>query len=232
MQSTFGTCSAPFTAYLKTGQVQNSLASSWTGTTKISTSTFQCPNTLATRSANFNYAKPKRPQDSPHPWFIPTHGARTQYAETEDTSPVLPPKKINRIQQVIGTFLYYAIIVDVTMLTTLGTLSSQQSKATEKTYTNVRWFLNYAATHPNAKIRYHASDMVLRTHSNASYLSAPQAIFRAGGNKFLSTLLEPPPLTGPIHTVCKIMSNVMGSAAEAEIGATYINGQELIPIRT
>ena len=28
------------------------------------------------------------------------------------------------------------------------------------------------------------------------------------------------------------MSNVMGSAAEAEIGATYINGPEAVPIRT
>ena len=28
------------------------------------------------------------------------------------------------------------------------------------------------------------------------------------------------------------MSNTMGSAAEAEIGATYINGQEAVPIRT
>ena len=28
------------------------------------------------------------------------------------------------------------------------------------------------------------------------------------------------------------MSNVMGSAAEAKIGAAYINGQEAVPIRT
>ena len=28
------------------------------------------------------------------------------------------------------------------------------------------------------------------------------------------------------------MSNVMGSAAEAEIGAAYINGQDDVPIRT
>ena len=28
------------------------------------------------------------------------------------------------------------------------------------------------------------------------------------------------------------MSNVMGSAAEAEIGSAYINGQEAVPIRT
>ena len=116
----------------------------------------------------FQHAKPKRPQDSSHPWVIPTYGARTQYAKTEDTYPVLPPKQINRIQKVIDTFLYYAIIVDVTILAAIATLSSQQYNATDKTYMNVRWFLDYVATHTNAKIRYHASDMVLRTHSNAS----------------------------------------------------------------
>ena len=41
-----------------------------------------------------------------------------------------------------------------------------------------------------------------------------------------------PRLNGPIHSISRIMSNVMGSAAEAEIGAAYINGQEAVPIRT
>ena len=41
-----------------------------------------------------------------------------------------------------------------------------------------------------------------------------------------------PRLNGTIHTVSKIMYNVMGSATEAKIGATYSNGQEAFPIRT
>ena len=39
-------------------------------------------------------------------------------------------------------------------------------------------------------------------------------------------------LNGPTHSISRIMSNVMGSAAKAEIGATYINGQEAVPICT
>ena len=35
----------------------------------------------------------------------------------------------------------------------------------------VSQLLDYLATHPDAKIRYHASDMVLNIHSDASYLS-------------------------------------------------------------
>ena len=37
---------------------------------------------------------------------------------------------------------------------------------------------------------------------------------------------------GTIHSISRIMSNVMGSAAEEEIGAAYINGQEAVLIRT
>ena len=41
-----------------------------------------------------------------------------------------------------------------------------------------------------------------------------------------------PRLNGPIHSISRIMSNVMGSSVEAEIGAAYINDQEAVPIRT
>ena len=39
-----------------------------------------------------------------------------------------------------------------------------------------------------------------------------------------------PRLNCPIHSISCIMSNVMSSAAEAEIGAAYINGQESVQI--
>ena len=39
-------------------------------------------------------------------------------------------------------------------------------------------------------------------------------------------------LCGPIHSISRIMSNVMGSASKADIGAAYINGQEAVPICT
>ena len=100
--------------------------------------------------------------------------------------------------------------------------------------------LNYVTTHPNTTIWYTASDMILHIHSNASYLSEPRARIRAGGNYFLGEIfpdMSKPPTTRPrlngtIHSIPHIMSNVMGSADEAEIGATYINGQEAVPIRT
>jgi hypothetical protein len=41
-----------------------------------------------------------------------------------------------------------------------------------------------------------------------------------------------PALNGPIHSTCHILRNVMASAAEAEVGALFYNGQEAVPIRT
>ena len=104
----------------------------------------------------------------------------------------------------------------------------------------VLWLLNYAASHPDATIRYTASNVVLHIHSNASYFSETKARTRAGGHYLLSDRsLQPnqPPKTSPlinspIYTVSTIMSNFMSSAAEADIGATFINLQESVPIQT
>ena len=77
------------------------------------------------------------------------------------------------VQQIVGLLLYYSVVVDPTMLTVIGTITTQQAKGTEKTYANTLWLLNYAVTHPNAMIRYTASDVILHIHSDASYLSEP-----------------------------------------------------------
>ena len=89
------------------------------------------------------------------------------------------------MQQIIGTLLYYTIAVDPTMLVAIGAIASQQSKAKQKTRDATVWLSNYAASHPNATIRYSASDMVLHLHSDASYLSELGTRSRIGGHYFL-----------------------------------------------
>ena len=126
------------------------------------------------------------------------------------------------------------------MLVALGSIAASQAKATSKTYNATVWLLNYAVSNPDAVIRYKKSNMILHIHSDASFLSEPKARSRAGGHYFLSSLsaspnnppTQPPPLNGPLFTISRILRNVMGSTAEAKIGAAYVNGQEAIPIRT
>eukprot|EP00957_Ditylum_brightwellii_P064176 4869357-Ditylum_brightwellii.AAC.1 len=90
-------------------------------------------------------------------------------------------------------------------------------------------FLNYMATYPNAVVRFHASDMILHIHSDAAYMVLPEARSRAGGYFYLSSKPEKDtdniPLNSAVHNECSTIRNVMGLAAEAEVGGLYINCQ-------
>jgi hypothetical protein len=87
----------------------------------------------------------------------------------------LSNNKKTYVQEVIGTFLYYAGCVDASTLPALGTLATQQASPTKNTMKKIKQFLDFAATHPDAVVTYHASDMVLAGHSNTSYLSESNA---------------------------------------------------------
>jgi hypothetical protein len=128
------------------------------------------------------------------------------------------------------------------MLVALGTIASAQSHGTEATARAVTQLLNYCATHPDAVLRYHASDMQLAAHSDASYLSESKARSRAGGFHYLTTCPSqnnvapspdalPPPINGAIHVHCSIISAVCSSATEAELGAAFYNLKDLCPLR-
>ena len=74
------------------------------------------------------------------------------------------------VQQVCGTFLYYTIVLDQRVLTDLNVISAAQANATKTTMGGIIWLLKYAATHPDATIHYHASNMIPHVARNASYL--------------------------------------------------------------
>ena len=84
-------------------------------------------------------------------------------------------------------------------------------------------------THPEAKIQFCASDMILNVHSDASYLSAATCRSCAGGYFFLGSLPtdgKPIQLNGNIMITCKILKLVVSSAAEVELGALFVNTEE------
>jgi hypothetical protein len=55
------------------------------------------------------------------------------------------------------------------MLTAIGSIATQQASATQATMQAITQLLNYCAAHPEATVRYIASDMVLHVESDASY---------------------------------------------------------------
>ena len=113
-------------------------------------------------------------------------------------------------------------------------LGSEQAKATTHILKNTEYFLEYLATHPNAKLQYYASDMVLNIHSDASYASERGAKIRAAGHYLLGWVPhnnEQIRLNGAIYTLCNIMKFVASSAAEAELGTLFMNSKEGRTIR-
>jgi hypothetical protein len=198
------------------------------------------PNYVSKALQRFEHEQPARPQHAPHPWTPPVYGAKTQYTPLADVSPVVPPAQRTRIMEIIGTLLFYARAIDNTMLVALNALASQQATPTQTTMDHIVHLLNYAATYPDATVRFRASAMVLWVHSDASYLSEPPTKSRYGGFFYLSdqppaagpkTGDAQPTLNGPILAVTHILKEVVASAAEAELGALYNNSREAAPLR-
>jgi Reverse transcriptase (RNA-dependent DNA polymerase) len=183
------------------------------------------------------------PQHAPQPHETPDYGAKVQFAAQPDQSPLLTPKDTKRIQEILGTLLYYARAVDSTLLVGLGTLASEQTKGTELTMQRITHLLNYCATHPEAAIGYKKSDMVLHVESDASYLSLPKATSRVGGYHYLSSWPKnpgqaptadepPPPMNGAVNVLCNILRVVVSSAAEAELGGLFHSAKDACALRT
>ena len=128
-------------------------------------------------------------------------------------------------------FLYYRGAINSTMLTTIGNIATQQYYPTKNTMRDLYQFLDYAATHPDAIITFHDIDMVLSGHSDVYCLSESKARSRVGSHFSLSKNSSEPPNNGAILTVNQIIKAVMSSAAEADLGALYINFREAIPAR-
>lgn len=178
-------------------------------------------------------------RDAPADYVPIVYGRTTAATDLAADSPPLDPARTKRIQQIIGVFLYYARMVDPNMITRIGQLASQQARPTEALDLEVTKFLHFAATWPNAGIRYHASDMVIHCQSDASYLSEHDAGSRVGGFMWMgqhcndySSTAPPSPINGPISVRSTRLDVVVASAFEAEYGGLFLNGQDAEEART
>eukprot|EP00957_Ditylum_brightwellii_P032843 2489967-Ditylum_brightwellii.AAC.1 len=63
--------------------------------------------------------------------------------EEVDTSPTLPQPEIKGIQGIVETLLFYALMIDPTLLVALGAIATAQAKGTEATEKAVQQLLDY-----------------------------------------------------------------------------------------
>jgi hypothetical protein len=189
------------------------------------------PGYVSNVLSKFQHDAPKHPQHTLSRYVTPVYGAKTQYA-TKDEKPPLTSKQCITIRKVTGSVLYYSRAVDPTILMPLNDIATEQTKATDKTQAATNQLLDYLATHPDATIRYHASDIILHIHNNASYLSVSNALIHLGGLFFCGD--KPPQgdtFKGSILSVASVIKNMVTSAAESEVGACFQNAQSGAPLR-
>jgi hypothetical protein len=160
---------------------------------------------------------------SPAIYIPPTYGA-TQQSPFEDTSTPLSPQETTTLQEIVGSLLYYARGVDVTLLPAVTHLSSLQSHPTHNVLQASQRLLAYCSRYPNNALRYHACDMVLHIQSDASYLSRPNARSVAGAIFYLGNVGEPTLINGSVHAFSSIIPSVVASVAEAEYAALFQAG--------
>ena len=179
----------------------------------------------------FKHPRPTKPRLSPYACIPISYGTKTQLTPEADTSDLLDDKRKLRIQEIVGSLLYYARAVDNKLLVALSAIASRQATATIATEQAVNLLLDYVATYPNDGIVYRASGMILCAHANAGFLNEARSRSRAGAHIYLSENDAFPRFNGAVLSVAQIIKFVMASAAESELAALFITAREMIPHR-
>ena len=76
---------------------------------------------------------PTKDQHAPHRWIPKTYGKTTHLMQPPDTSQHLTSDETTHIQQIVGSFLYYARAVDNTIFPVINKISINQAKLTQST---------------------------------------------------------------------------------------------------
>jgi hypothetical protein len=179
----------------------------------------------------FKHPRPNKRRLSPYKCLPISYGAKAQLTPEADASELLDEHRKRRIQEIVGSLLYYARAVDNKLLVALSAIAARQSYATVATEQAVHLLLDYVATYPADGIVYRSSNMVLCAHADAGFLNETNSRSRAGAHIFLSEDDPFPRFNGAILSIAQIIKFVMASAAESELAALFVTAREMIPHR-
>ena len=165
---------------------------------------------------------------TPGIYVPPNYKSPKAQTATIDSSPLATKDQQHELQVVVGTLLYYARTVDPSILTAIHELGSVQAQPTVQDMKKVERVLQYVSTNQNGATRFYASNMQHQVQSDASFLCRPKARSVLGGYHYLGFMDR---LNGPIYCTSKIISCVVSSVAEAELGAAFQNAQRAAEFR-
>jgi hypothetical protein len=177
----------------------------------------------------FKHPCPSKHCLSPYKCIPISYGAKAQLTPKADASERLDEHRKCRIQEIVGSLLYYARAIDNKLLVALSAIAARQSYATVATEQAVHLLLDYVATYPADGIVYRSSDMILCAHTDAGFLNKTNSRSRAGAHIFLSENNPFPRFNRAILSIAQIIKYVMASAAESELAALFVTAREMIP---
>jgi hypothetical protein len=166
------------------------------------------PGYIKKKLQEYGHIMPRKIQGCPYAPEPKKFGTEAQASFPQDNTPKLDKKGIKQVQKIVGSILYYARAVDMTILMVLSTIAVNQTKVTKRTMERCTQLLDYLAYNADAKVRFHAPDMTLNIHSDTLYLSVAKARSRASGHFFMGRMPkngEPIQLNGAFHISTTIM---------------------------
>jgi hypothetical protein len=182
----------------------------------------------------YKHRVPTKPQHCFYSPLLKQYGAKVQHPLLVNISPKLSLVKIKEIHCVISSILYYARTVDITVLMAFSSIAIEQTKGTTNTMEKTKQLLDYIATNLDGTILFHSSNMIMKVHLDASYLSKSDVRSHACGHFFMGWSPKDGnhiKLNGACFTLCAILCFVVASTAEAKSGVLFLNRKEGMIIR-
>jgi hypothetical protein len=189
------------------------------------------PNYIPKALLKFQHLASNSPQCQPYKHAPIQYGSQVQRVDINTSCP-LSPDAIKRIQDIVGTLLYYGPAVNPILLTALSSIAACQANSTTAVAKSCQQLLDYVATHPNAGIRYKACNMILAIHTNASYLLEQNSKSCTSAHFYLTNHNDKEFNNSAILVLSLIIKHVMSSASKVELATLYYSCKLAIPICT
>ena len=144
------------------------------------------PGYIPTIFYKFQQKPPAHAEDAPHTLNKTVYVKHIQLATQQSSAPKLNSADTNRVQSINGTFLYYALALDPTMIPSIKNISACQYVPTQYIMEPFNQVMDYVSTHPNSTIRYHPSNLILMTDIDADYLVIPVSCSHIAGHYYFT----------------------------------------------
>jgi hypothetical protein len=109
------------------------------------------PGYIKKKLQKYGHVVPNRLQSCPYAPEPKQFGVTAQAPAPPNDTPKLNDTGIKRVQKNVGSILYYACAVDMTVLMALSSIAMEQTKATDRTLERCMQLLDYLASNNPAK---------------------------------------------------------------------------------